>query len=129
MVGICISSRKIGRTAVNTRVGHLSFQPSSLWAVLIELGTGWLNTEFREYVFSLEFHTEDLDGKALEGDNATLVETVDSRARRGKEGPMAGRRRQSTLYRRGTQDWDEQGLQLSSAEREVLKNLANGSAK
>ncbi|KAI9046308.1 uncharacterized protein KD926_004146 [Aspergillus affinis] len=92
-------------------------------------GTGWLNTEFRDYVFSPEFHTEDLDGKILAGDNASLVETVDSRARRGKDGPMAGRRRQSTLYKLGTQDWDAQGLQLSSAEREVLKNIDPNGAR
>ncbi|KAA8644257.1 uncharacterized protein ATNIH1004_008456 [Aspergillus tanneri] len=85
-------------------------------------GTGWLNTEYRTYIFSPEFHTEDLDGNTLDGDNASLVETAESRARRGKEGPMVGRRRQSTLYKLGTHEWDEQGLQLSSAERNVLKN-------
>jgi hypothetical protein len=34
-----------------------------------------------------EIHTEDLEGYTLDGDNASLEETLDSRQRRGKTGP------------------------------------------
>lgn len=84
-------------------------------------GTGWTNTEYRSYVFSEEEDKEDLEGNALDGDNASLVETLESRHRRGKEGPMAPREEQRTLYKLGTQGWDDQGLQLSTAERESAK--------
>ncbi|GAQ07111.1 probable phosphatase SPAC513.02 [Aspergillus lentulus] len=81
-------------------------------------GTGWSNTEYRSFVFSDETHKDDLEGYPLDGDNATMVETVESRHRRGKDGPMLDRERQKTLYKLGTQGWDDQGLQLSTAERE-----------
>lgn len=84
-------------------------------------GTGWKNTEYRTYVFSEEEHKDDLEGYALDGDNATLVETLESRHRRGKDGPTPHRERQRTLYKLGTQGWDDQGLQLSTAERESTK--------
>lgn len=57
----------------------------------------------------------------MEGDNASLVETVESRNRRGKDGPTIDRERQKMLYKLGTQGWDDQGLQLSTAEREAAK--------
>lgn len=57
----------------------------------------------------------------LDGDNASLVETADSRNRRGKDGPTPHRERQKTLYKLGTQGWDDQGLQLSTSEREAAK--------
>ena len=81
-------------------------------------GTGWTNTEFRSYTFSEETHKDDLEGYPLEGDNATLVETVESRERRGKDGLAPSREQQKTLYKLGTQGWDDQGLQLSTAERD-----------
>lgn len=84
-------------------------------------GTGWKNTEYRSFVFSEETHQDDLEGYALDGDNATLVETLESRHRRGKDGPTPHRERQRTLYKLGTQGWDDQGLQLSTAERESAK--------
>ncbi|KAJ5595202.1 phosphoglycerate mutase family protein [Penicillium hispanicum] len=84
-------------------------------------GTGWVNTEFRSFVFSGANHTDDLEGYALDGDNASLVETVESRQRRGKGGPTPDREQQRTLYKLGTQGWDDQGLQLSTAERESAK--------
>ncbi|KAJ5173096.1 phosphoglycerate mutase family protein [Penicillium capsulatum] len=84
-------------------------------------GTGWVNTEFRSFVFSEETHTDDLEGYALDGDNASLVETIESRQRRGKDGPMPHRAQQKALYKLGTQGWDDQGLQMSTAEREAAK--------
>ncbi|KAH1691129.1 hypothetical protein KXV95_005950 [Aspergillus fumigatus] len=92
-------------------------------------GTGWGNTEYRSFVFSDETHKDDLEGHPLDGDNATMVETMESRHRRGKDGPMLDRERQRTLYKLGTQGWDDQGLQLSTAEREhatVPEGMATG---
>lgn len=62
-----------------------------------------------------------MEGYELDGDNASLVETIESRKRRGKDGPTPDRERQKTLYKLGTQGWDDQGLQLSTAEREAAK--------
>jgi hypothetical protein len=66
-------------------------------------------------------HTTDLDGNPLDGDNASIEETLDSRERRGKKGPMHNREEQRNLYKLGTQGWDDQGLQMSTAEREAAK--------
>lgn len=84
-------------------------------------GTGWVNTEYRTFAFSDEEHKDDLEGYPLDGDNATLTETLESRKRRGKAGPTPDREQQKTLYKIGTQGWDDQGLQLSTAERETAK--------
>ncbi|KAJ5717875.1 hypothetical protein N7488_003521 [Penicillium malachiteum] len=84
-------------------------------------GTGWLNTEWRSYTFSDETHGDDLDGKALDGENFTLIETLESRERRGKEGPTPDREEQKTLYKKGTQGWDDQGLFQSQEERDAAK--------
>ncbi|KUM62506.1 hypothetical protein ACN42_g4579 [Penicillium freii] len=84
-------------------------------------GTGWSNTEYRTFSFSEETHTDDLEGYPLDGDNASLEETIDSRQRRGKTGPMPSREEQKTLYKKGTKGWDDQGLQMSTADREAAK--------
>ncbi|PWY78362.1 phosphoglycerate mutase family protein [Aspergillus heteromorphus CBS 117.55] len=84
-------------------------------------GTGWTNTEYRTYEFTEDIHLDDLEGLKLDGDNASLVETRESRQRRGKTGAMSDREQQKTLYRLGTKGWDDQGLQLSTAEREGAK--------
>lgn len=85
------------------------------------LGTGWTNTEYRTFAFCDEFHKDDLEGYEIEGDNASLKETVESRHRRGKNALHPTREQQKTLYKLGTQGWGEQGLQLSTAEREAAK--------
>jgi hypothetical protein len=85
------------------------------------IGTGWINTEYRTFTFTEEVHTTDLDGNPLDGDNASIEETLDSRERRGKKGPMHSREEQRNLYKLGTQGWDDQGLQMSTAEREAAK--------
>lgn len=84
-------------------------------------GTGWVNTEFRTYIFSAEEHSDDLEGYSTDCDNATLIEAVESRHRRGKDGPTPHRERQKTLYKLGTQGWEDQGLQLSTAERDAAR--------
>lgn len=50
-----------------------------------------------------------------------MVETLESRERRGKQGPMADRQKQKELYKNGVDGWNAQGLQLSTAEREAAK--------
>lgn len=84
-------------------------------------GTAWANTEYRTYEFSSEAHKTDVEGHELEGEDATLVETISSRERRGKEGPAPDREAQKALYKKGIQGWDDQGLQLSTAERKAAK--------
>lgn len=85
-------------------------------------GTGWTNTEFRTYEFTdSQDDTSDLEGYPLDGDNASLVETLESRRRRGKDGPAPSREQQKVFYKLGLQGWDDQGLQLSVAEREAAK--------
>ncbi|KAJ5596097.1 hypothetical protein N7450_002555 [Penicillium hetheringtonii] len=84
-------------------------------------GTGWVNTEYRTYTFTDENHMDDLEGNALDGDNASISETIESRIRRGKEGPTPDREQQKSLYKLGTQGWDDQGLQMSTADREAAK--------
>ncbi|KAL4785271.1 histidine phosphatase superfamily [Aspergillus varians] len=82
-------------------------------------GTGWVNTEYRTYVFSDKVDLDDLEDQKLDSDNASLVEALESRQRRGKEGLMADRQKQKELYKRGVDGWNAQGLQLSTAEREA----------
>jgi hypothetical protein len=84
-------------------------------------GTGWTNTEYRTFEFTEEAHKDDLEGYGIDEDNATMAETVESRHRRGKNGGTLGREQQKALYKLGTQGWDKQGLQLSTAEREAAK--------
>lgn len=84
-------------------------------------GTGWVNTEYRSYTFTEDSPELDLAGNPLDGDNASLVETVQSRERRGKTGPTLDRKQQVELYQKGTKSWDDMGLHLSTAEREAAK--------
>lgn len=84
-------------------------------------GTGWVNTEYRTYAFSDRVDLDDLEDHRLDSDNASLVETLESRQGRGKKGPMAERDQQKIFYREGVEGWNAQGLQLSTAEREAAK--------
>lgn len=67
-------------------------------------GTGWLNCEVREFVFE-----GDLMGD--EDCEARLVETGESRRRRGKVGPMAGEEKQAEFFELAMRSWGKQGLQ------------------
>lgn len=66
------------------------------------LGTGWMNTEARSYTYRTGVDSTD--------EEAALVETVESRARRGKETPMFAKEKQLQLFHAGHQAWEEQGL-------------------
>ena len=67
-------------------------------------GTGWHNCETRSYSFEGDI-MEDADG------DARLVETMESRRKRGKTYPMYGRERQPELFNLGMQQWGSQGLE------------------
>ncbi|OKL56356.1 hypothetical protein UA08_08510 [Talaromyces atroroseus] len=85
-------------------------------------GTGWLNTEYRSYTFSDTIDTEDIEGKKLDdGDDATIIETPESRKRRGKSAEAPSREDQKVYYQQGLDGWEKQGLQPSSKERENAK--------
>ncbi|KAK5062949.1 hypothetical protein LTR84_005025 [Exophiala bonariae] len=66
-------------------------------------GTGWRNCETRTYTFENGF-AEDTDG------DARLIETLESRRRRGKTDPMSGREKQPGLFELAMQSWENQGL-------------------
>lgn len=66
------------------------------------LGTGWLNTEVRSYTF--------VDGVDSDDADAALVETLDSRIRRGKQTPMLAHEKQQELFYAGHEAWEAQGL-------------------
>ncbi|EXJ95365.1 hypothetical protein A1O1_00486 [Capronia coronata CBS 617.96] len=66
-------------------------------------GTAWTNCEHRTYEFE-----NDNDNDATE---AFLVETAESRARRGKTYPMLPRDKQAELFTLAMQGWEEAGLQ------------------
>ncbi|KAM0719033.1 hypothetical protein Q7P37_004938 [Cladosporium fusiforme] len=67
-------------------------------------GTGWQNCETRSYAFEADLMTG-------EDEEAKLVETLDSRRKRGKVYPMFGHQNQSELFDLAMQSWEDQGLQ------------------
>lgn len=87
-----------------------------------------MNTEYRTYKFSDAVDTEDLDGNHVDGDNATLVETPESRQRRGKTPEAPSRVQQRVFYKQGLEGWGSQGLQPTKEEREEAElHEVNGS--
>ena len=65
-------------------------------------GTGWLNTEARAYAY--------IAGVDAMDDEAALVETPESRMRRGKDTPTIDKNEQEKLFLTSHQNWEEQGL-------------------
>ena len=65
-------------------------------------GTGWLNTEVRAYNYVAGLESDD--------DDAALLETLESRTRRGKETAMFAKDKQEQLFDAGHQAWEDQGL-------------------
>jgi hypothetical protein len=63
----------------------------------------------------------DFEGSLLGGDNATILETPESRLRRGKLVERPPPEQQEALYRQALTAWDGQGLQLSIEEKEMAK--------
>ena len=64
------------------------------------MGTGWANVETRAY---------NLEEDGIADSNASLVETAESRERRGKDTPWRGR--STSLFQAGMVGWEAQGLQ------------------
>jgi hypothetical protein len=67
-------------------------------------GTGWHNCEARSYVFESNFRSDN-------DEDAWLVETRESRTRRGKDYPMYGKKDQVKLFNAAMESWEGQGLQ------------------
>ena len=82
-------------------------------------GTGWRNTEYRSFNFVDLNHSS--TSESIKGtqsnehlddyENATLRETKESRARRGKEEPQHGRDKQAELFNAAMWGWKDQGMQ------------------
>ena len=70
-------------------------------------GTGWANCETRAYVFAEDPTSDDDEEDA----DARLVETTESRRKRGLEHPMYGKEEQKRLFKAAMQGWGDQGLQ------------------
>lgn len=67
-------------------------------------GTGWRNCETRSYGF-------EEDPMANADTEARLIETAESRSRRGKTYPVIRREKQQKLFKLSMQCWESQGLQ------------------
>ncbi|KAF7502272.1 hypothetical protein GJ744_006278 [Endocarpon pusillum] len=82
-------------------------------------GTSWRNTEYRSFNFADLNHSstsESINGTQSnehldDYENATLRETKESRARRGKEEPQHGRDKQAELFNAAMWGWKDQGMQ------------------
>ena len=67
-------------------------------------GTGWYNCETRAYVFESDFRSN-------HDEEAWLMETGESRSRRGKDHPVYGKNDQVKLFTVAMERWQGQGLQ------------------
>ncbi|WEW58110.1 hypothetical protein PRK78_003577 [Emydomyces testavorans] len=92
---------------------YTNLRPSPVWP-----GTGWANTEFRTYEFTEEIHEDDLYGQKIDGDNASIIEIIDSRRRRGKAEPPAPRELQKKFFVLAMMVWKNQLIQNAAAEQE-----------
>ncbi len=92
-------------------------------------GTSWRNTEYRSFNFVDLNHSstsEPIKGTRSsehldDYKNATLRETKESRARRGKEAPQHGRDKQAELFNAAMQGWKDQDMQKADKNGEVEK--------
>ncbi|EEP76259.1 conserved hypothetical protein [Uncinocarpus reesii 1704] len=92
---------------------YTNVRPSPVWP-----GTGWANTEFRTYEFTSTIHDDDLYGHKIDGDNASIMETVDSRKRRGRAGEPAPRELQKQFFIQAMTGWENQIIQNAAKEYE-----------
>lgn len=65
-------------------------------------GTGWLNTEVRAYTY--------VAGVGSNDEAAALVETHESRARRGKETPVFSKEQQEKMFADSHKAWENSGF-------------------
>lgn len=84
-------------------------------------GTGWANTEFRSFQFSENIDKECILDGPIDADNATIVETAESRKRRGQTEQAPSREEQKKFYAQAIKGWEDMGLQLSEPERLASK--------
>jgi len=86
-----------------THGGYLHYLTGDWEDAMGSLGTGWENCEIRSYYFA----EGDEDAQ---GDEAWLVETMESRAKRGKPGPMKLQSEQRVMFEEAMRGWEAQGL-------------------
>ncbi|EGE06813.1 phosphoglycerate mutase [Trichophyton equinum CBS 127.97] len=88
-------------------------RPSPKWP-----GTGWANTEFRTFHFTDSADTDDLYGNKIDGDNASIRETADSRKRRGKTvAEPPSREMQKEFFLQAITGWETQTAEALAADR------------
>lgn len=82
-------------------------------------GTGWANTEFRSYAFRPGVDDEDLLGVKVGGDNASIVESRDSRKLRCRSDEAPSRELQKQFFTQAITGWDSQMAQNAHDEKET----------
>jgi hypothetical protein len=98
-------------TRKSSRRKYANGHPSPAWP-----GTGWANTEFRTYKFTESVDDDDLYGRKIEGDNASILETVESRKRRDKYGEPPPRELQKQFFVQAMTGWENQVLSIMENE-------------
>ncbi|OAX82876.1 hypothetical protein ACJ72_02773 [Emergomyces africanus] len=76
-------------------------------------GTGWRNTEYRTYTFSDSVDQDDLYGGLVDGDNASIIETPESRTRRGRSAEAPSRDLQKQFFVQAMTGWENQILEFA----------------
>jgi len=101
--GLVAAGDKDAQVVLVTHGGYLHYFTDD-WADSDKYyGTGWLNTETRSYTFK--------DGIESDNEDATLLETDESRDRRGKDTPTVDKDKQGQLVQESCQNLDDQGLE------------------
>ncbi|KKZ66916.1 hypothetical protein EMCG_07412 [[Emmonsia] crescens] len=79
-------------------------------------GTGWHNTEYRTYTFTESADQDDLYGCPVDGDNASILETRESRTRRGRSAEVPSRDLQKQFFVQAMTGWENQILEFAKQE-------------
>ncbi|EEQ83626.2 phosphoglycerate mutase [Blastomyces dermatitidis ER-3] len=79
-------------------------------------GTGWRNTEYRTYTFAASVDQDDLYGRPVDGDNASIIETRESRTRRGRPAEAPSRDLQKQFFVQAMTGWENQILEFAKQE-------------
>ncbi|PLB46310.1 phosphoglycerate mutase-like protein [Aspergillus steynii IBT 23096] len=104
-----LSKRPEKEIAVVTHGAFLHFLTEDWEDSYTHEGTGWTNAEYRT------FTTKPKESSGM--DDASLIETVESRRRRGKTDPVPAAKEQAQLYVRALREWERQGYLLSAEDR------------
>ncbi|PGH14303.1 hypothetical protein AJ79_03125 [Helicocarpus griseus UAMH5409] len=81
-------------------------------------GTGWRNTEYRTFAFTDTVDEEDFYGHRTDSDNASIVETAESRTRRGKPAEGPSRAQQKQFFLQALKGWENQMVEFARLEAE-----------